>query len=135
MFGFQWLFTWLLGTARNAVGSQLQAEMAVGAAVARAEFYAEAERAAAEFDAQNQPHLAAAIRDEVARLRAQEAGALPPPPPPSPPSAVLGPHPAPTAAALPAAPAALPRKPARKAAPPSPPPADPFAPPPAPWTS
>ena len=70
---FNMLFLWLLGLYRQTLGRILTAELQVGAAMAREEFYAQAELQAAEFERQGRPELAAAIRTECQRQRAEDS--------------------------------------------------------------
>ena len=129
MKSFHWLILWLAGLARDAVGRLLSAEIRLGTAMAREEFFAQAELQAAEFERTNRPELAAAIRVEIARLKNEDAlssGGGPVA------SAVAPPSPEPQLAEAPTDDKPATRRGAKKALPQSPSSADPYAPPPGP---
>lgn len=129
MKSFHWLILWLAGLARDAVGRLLSSEIRLGTAMAREEFFAQAELQAAEFERTNRPELAAAIRSEVARLRHEDATLA------APPGDAPGLAPPGSAPPLPEAPTdgkPATRRAAKKALPQSPRANDPYSPPPGP---
>lgn len=129
MKSFHWLILWLAGLARDAVGRLLSSEIRLGTAMAREEFYAQAELQAAEFDRTNRPELAAAIRAEVVRLRQEDAAqASSPEDAPG----LASPSSAPPLAEPPTDGKPATRRAAKKALPQSPRSADPYTPPPGP---
>lgn len=107
----------------------MSAEIRLGTAMAREEFFAQAELQAAEFERTNRPELATAIRAEIARLKTEDAlsstgGSLP--------SAAAAQSPEPQFAEAPTDGKPAIRRSAKKALPQSPSAADPYAPPPGP---